>query len=133
MKRLSVIVSAAFVALALVASFFRIGALWGLDAWGAVSPLAALALAIVLVPQMLVRSAPDPLHALPRIRSRAARFVAVAAAAALVLWLLRSRTELWGERFSLAAAIKTGAYLPGAPLAAFIQREAYRFMNGIFL
>jgi tetratricopeptide (TPR) repeat protein len=133
MKRLSIAISAAFVALALVASFFKPGALWGLDAWGAVSPLAALALAIVLVPQMFVRSAPDPLRILPRIRSRTARLGAVAAAAVLVLWLLRSRTELWGERFSLAAAIETGAYRPGAPLAAFIQREAYRFMNGIFL
>ncbi len=133
MKRFSILFPAGFVALALVASFFRLEALWGLSAWGAIAPLAALVLAIVLVPQMFVKSAPDPFRFLPRIPSRAARIAATAAAAAILLWLLRSRTELWGERFSLSAAIETGAYRPEAPLGYFVQREIYRFMNAVFL
>jgi tetratricopeptide (TPR) repeat protein len=133
MKRFSIILPAGFIALALLASFLRIGALWGVGAWGAVAPLVALIVAIVVIPQMFVKSAPDPFRLIPRIGSRAARFAALAAAAALLLWLLRSRTELWGERFSLSAAIETGAYRPGAPLGTFIQRATYLFMNGIFL
>ncbi|MFA4947903.1 MAG: tetratricopeptide repeat protein [Candidatus Krumholzibacteriia bacterium] len=133
MKRFWIILPAGLIAIALIASFFRIGALWGLGAWGAVVPLVALVVAIVVVPQMFVKSAPDPFRLIPRIRSRAARFAAVAAASTILLWLLRSRTELWGERFSLRAALETGAYRPGAPLGTFIQREIYRFMNGIFL
>ena len=133
MKRFWIVLPAGLIALALLASFFRIGALWGLDAWGAIAPLAALALAIVLVPQMFVKSAPDPFRIIPRMRSRAARLAAVAAVSALLLWLLRSRTELWGERFSLSAALETGAYRPGSPLGTFVQRAIYRFMNSIFL
>jgi tetratricopeptide (TPR) repeat protein len=133
MKKFWIILPAAFIAIAVLASFLRIGALWGLDAWGAVAPLVGLVLAIVFIPQMFVKSTPDPFRLFPLVRSRAARVAAVAAASVLLLWLLRSRTELWGERFSLSAALQTGAYRPGAPLATFIQREIYRFMNGIFL
>ena len=133
MKRFRIILPAGLIAIALLASFFRIEALWGLGTWGAVAPLVALALAIVVVPQLFMKSAPDPFRLFPRMRSRAARFAAVAAASALLLWLLRSRAGLWGERFSLGAALESGAYRPGAPLGTFIQREIYRFMNGIFL
>lgn len=133
MKRFWIILPAGLLTIALVASFFRIGALWGLNAWGAVAPIVALVIAIVVVPQMFLKSAPDPFRLLPRLRSRAARYAAVAAASALILWLLRSRTELWGERFSLSAALETGAYRPDAPLGTFIQHAIYRFMNGIFL
>ena len=97
MKRFSIILPVGFIAVALLASFLRIGALWGVGAWGALSPLVALAVAIVVVPQMFVKSAPDPFRLIPRIGSRAARFAALAAASALLLWLLRSRTELWGS------------------------------------
>ena len=133
MKRFSIMLPAGLIAIALLASFFRIGALWWLGAWGALSPLVALAVAIVVLPQMFVKSTPDPFRLIPRIGSRAARFAAAAAASTILLWLLRSRTELWGERFSLSAALETGAYRPGAPLGTFIQHAIYRFMNGIFL
>ncbi len=133
MKLFWIVLSAGFVAITLLASFFGIAGLWGLTAWGTVAPLAALAAAIVIVPQMFVKSIPDPFRLLPHIRSRAARYAAVAAVSALLLWLLRSRTELWGERFSLSAAIETGAYRPGAPLGTFVQHAIYRFMNAIFL
>jgi tetratricopeptide (TPR) repeat protein len=133
MKLFSIMLPTGFIAIALLASFFGIAWLWGLSAWGALSPLAALAAAIVVVPQMFVKSAPDPFRRIPAIRSTAARYAAVAAVSALLLWLLRSRTELWGERFSLRAALETGAYRPGAPLGTFIQHAIYRFMNGIFL
>ena len=75
MKRFWIILPAGFIALALLASFFRIGALWGLSAWGTVSPLVALAVAIVVVPQMFVKSAPDPFRLVPahRLARRAIR------------------------------------------------------------
>ncbi len=133
MKRISIALPAGFVVLALVASFLRVKTLWGLSAWGAIAPLAGLVLAIVVVPQMFVKSAPDPLRAIPRIPSRAARLAAVAALSAILLWLLRSRADLWGERFALGAAIETGAYPPNALLGTFIQWAAYRFMNTVFL
>jgi len=133
MKRFWIVLPAGFIAIALLASFFGIAGLWGLSAWGTVAPLAALALAIVIVPQMFVKTIPDPFRLIPPIRSRAARYAAVAVVSALLLWLLRSRAELWGERFSLRAALETGAYRPGAPLGTFIQHAIYRFMNAVFL
>ena len=48
MKRFSIILPAGFIAAALLASFFRIGALWGVSAWGALTPLVALIVAIAV-------------------------------------------------------------------------------------
>ena len=101
MKRSWLVSLTGLVGLTLLASFIWKRALWGLSAWGAISPLVAFAAAIVIVPQMFLRSAPDPFRRFPRIPSRAVRFLLIAAGAALVLWLLRARHELWGERFSL--------------------------------
>ncbi|HVO77119.1 MAG TPA: tetratricopeptide repeat protein [Candidatus Bathyarchaeia archaeon] len=133
MKRSLAILLAALVALILVASFAGNGALWGLSAWGAISPFAALVGAIIVVPQLFLRTAPDPFRRLPRIPSSAGRLLATVALSAAFLWLLRARHELWGERFSLVAALDRGTLRPGAPLATLVQWAAYRFVNEIFL
>jgi tetratricopeptide (TPR) repeat protein len=133
MKRSWIVSLTALIGLTLLASFIWRRALWGLSAWGAISPLIALATAIIILPQLFLRSAPDPFGRFPRIPSRAARFIAIAAGAALVLWLLRARHELWGERFSLAAALDHGDASATAPLGTLVQWAAYRFMNAIFL
>lgn len=133
MKRSWLVAFTGLIGLTLLASFILKRALWGLSAWGAISPIVAFAAAIIIVPQMFLRSAPDPFRRFPRIPSRAARFIAIAAGAALVLWLLRARHELWGERFSLAAALERGGASATAPLGTVVQWAAYRFMNAIFL
>jgi tetratricopeptide (TPR) repeat protein len=120
-------------ALTLLASFVWKSALWGLSAWGAVSPLVALACAIVIAAQFFLKSTGEAFDRIPRLRSRAARVLLTAAVAVALLWLLRSRHELWGERFTLGAAIERGPYRPGAPLATVAQWTLYRFMNAVFL
>jgi tetratricopeptide (TPR) repeat protein len=133
MRRSLIILLIGLIALTLLASFLFKSALWGLSAWGAISPLVALACAVVFTPQLFLKTAPDPFRRLPRMRSHIARSLVIAAVSIAALWLLRSRHELWGERSSLGAAIETGAYRPTAPLATFVQWICYRFTNGIFL
>jgi len=133
MKRSWLILFMGLTALTLLASFFWKRELWGLSAWGAISPFAALLYAIVIAPQFFLKSAPDPFGRVRHVRSSAVRFVLIVVISAAVLWLLRSRHELWGERFTLTAALEKGAIRPAAPLASFIQWAAYRFMNGLFL
>jgi len=133
MKRSWLVSLTGLIGLTLLASFIWKRALWGLSAWSAISPIVGLAAAVVIVPQLFLRSAPDPFRRFPRIPSRAARFIAIAAVAAVVLWLLRARHELWGERFSLAAALQRGGASWAAPLGTLVQRAAYLFVNAIFL
>jgi tetratricopeptide (TPR) repeat protein len=133
MKRSWPLLLAGLIALTLLASFLFKNTLWGLSAWGAISPFAALGCAIIIIPQMFFKSAPDPLERLPRIRSRAVRSLVIAAAAIALLWLLRSRQELLGERRSLGAALENGVCDPEAPLATCVQLAFYRFMNAVFL
>jgi len=133
MKRSWSMLFAGLLALTLLASFVWKSALWGLSAWGAVSPLAALACAIVIAAQLFLRPTGEAFDRIPRLRSGAARVLLIAAVAAALLWLLRSRHELWGERFTLGAAIEQGPYRPGAPLATLAQWALYRFMNAVFL
>ena len=133
MKRSWIILFTGLVALTVLASFVWKSALWGLSAWGAVSPLVALACAIIIVPQLFLKSALAAFNRIPCVPSRLLRVLVLAAFSAALCWLLRSRHELWGERFTLGAAIEKGAYRPAAPLATFAQWALYRFMNGVFL
>ncbi|MDD4858029.1 MAG: tetratricopeptide repeat protein [Candidatus Krumholzibacteria bacterium] len=133
MKRSWPMLLAAVIALTLLASFFFERALWGLSAWGAVFPFAALGCAIVIVPQMFLKSAPDPLERFSRLRSRAAQWLLIGAVSIALLWLLRSRQELWGERRLLRAALENGVWRSEAPLATCIQLAFYRFANAVFL
>jgi tetratricopeptide (TPR) repeat protein len=133
MKRFWIIYPTALVALTLLASFFWKSALWGLSAWGALSPLVAVAFAIIVVPQLFLKPSGAALDRFPSIGSRVLRALAIAAVSAAILWLLRSRHELWGERFALRAAVEAGARSPAAPFSTSLQTLLYRFMNGVFL
>ena len=120
------------VLLTLLASFFWNGALWGLASWGFLSPFVGLILAIVFIPQLFVKTPLDPFRRIRSIRPGALELVATAVAALALLWLLRARHDLWGERSTLAGSIGTG-YPWGAPLAELLYRALYRFMNSVFL
>jgi len=133
MKRSWIIFFIGLIGLTLLASFVWKSALWGLSAWGAVSPLAALACAIIIVPQLFLKTGGEAFDRIPRVTSRFLRVLFVVAFSAALFWLLRSRHELWGERFTLGAAVEKGPYRPGAPLATFAQWALYRFMNAVFL
>ena len=133
MKRSWIIFFIGLIGLTLLASFVWKSALWGLSAWGAVSPLVALACAIIIVPQLFLKTGGEAFDRIPRVTSRFLRVLFVVAFSAALFWLLRSRHELWGERFTLGAAVEKGPYRPGAPLATFAQWALYRFMNAVFL
>jgi tetratricopeptide (TPR) repeat protein len=133
MKRSWLAFLTGFAALIVLASFVWKGALWGVSAWGVISPLAALAGAIVIVPQFFLRQPFDPFGRLPRIRPPALRFIVIVGVAIVVLWVLRWRHELWGERFSLVSSIEASPYRAAGPLATFLQWAIYRFMNAVFL
>ena len=133
MKRSWSMLFAGLIALTLLASFVWKSALWGLSAWGAVSPLVALACAIVIAAQLFLKSTGEAFNRIPRLPSRAVRVLLIAAVSVALLWLLRSRHGLWGERFTLRTALEEDAYRPAAPLATFVQWALYRFMNAVFL
>ena len=133
MKRSWIMLLTGLIALTLLASFFWKSALWGLSAWGAISPLAALACAIIIVPQLFLKTGGEAFDRIPRVTPRFLRVLFVVAFSAALFWLLRSRHELWGERFTLGTAIEKGPYRPAAPLATLVQWALYRFMNGVFL
>jgi tetratricopeptide (TPR) repeat protein len=122
-----------FIALTLIASTVLTRAIWALSSWAAVSPLIAFVCAILIVPQLFLKSPPAPFRFIPAIRSDALRLLIIAAVSIAMLWLVRSRHNLWGERAALGAAIEDGIYRPGAPLSTFAQWAIYRFMNGVFL
>lgn len=116
-----------------LASFLWKGSLWGLGSWGFLSPFIALVLAIVFIPQLFLKAPLDPLGRIPSIRPRALELVVTAAVVVAVLWLLRARHDLWGERSALVGTIETSGYRWSAPLAGFLYGALYRFMNDVFL
>jgi tetratricopeptide (TPR) repeat protein len=132
-KRASLICSLCFIALIVLASTVWTKALWGLSSWAAVPPLLAFFCAILVTPQLFLTSTPNPLRRIPPVRSAFMRLLIVAVLSIAVLWLLRSRHTLWGERATLGAAIGDGDYRPGAPLSTLLQWVVFRFMNGVFL
>jgi tetratricopeptide (TPR) repeat protein len=132
-KRSLPIFGLCFVVLTLLASFIWKGALWGVSSWGFLSPFVALGVAILLVPQFFLGTPADRLGRVPRVHSKALELLVGAAVAVAVLWLLRARHELWGERASLAAAIEKGQYRWSAPLSSFVEWALYRFTNDVFL
>jgi tetratricopeptide (TPR) repeat protein len=133
MNRTAIAISTGLVALCLAASFLLERGLWGLAAWGAVSPLAALAAAAILVPQFFRPIPADFFRRIPAIRPRALRIAAVAAASILCFRLLGARHDLWGERITLASALEHGRWLPAGPLSTLVRYAAHRFLNAVFL
>lgn len=133
MNKTIIALSTALVALSLAASFFVERGLWGLAAWGAVSKVAAVAAAAVILPQLYRPGVLDPFRRVRRIRSRALRLAAVAAASVLCFRLFGARHDLWGERVVLASALEHGRWLPAGPLPTLIRWTAHRFLNGVFL
>jgi tetratricopeptide (TPR) repeat protein len=133
LKRSLPIFISCLVVLTVLASFLWKGALWGLGSWGSVSPFITLVLAVVLIPQLFVKTPLDPFSRIHGIRPRALELVVTAAAAIAVLWLLRARHDLWGERSALAGSIETSGYRWSAPLAGLLHWALYRFTNSVFL
>jgi tetratricopeptide (TPR) repeat protein len=132
-RRALIIGCLSLIALTLLASIRWGSALWGLSSWAAVSPFIALLCAIIVSPQLFLASRPDPFRRIPPVRSSALRAVATVAISAGILWLLRSKQELWGDRGSLGLSIAHGAYRPSSALATFFEQALYRFVNGVFL
>jgi tetratricopeptide (TPR) repeat protein len=132
-KRSFLICSLGFIALTLLASTVWTRGLWALSSWAAVSPFIGFVCAILIAPQLFLKPPPAPFRLIPAIRPDALRLLIVAAVSMTILWLLRSRNDLWGERATLGAAITGDAYRPSAPLSTLAQWALYRFMNGVFL
>jgi tetratricopeptide (TPR) repeat protein len=120
------------VILTVLASFLWRGELWGVASWGWLSPFISLVLAVLFVPQLFLKAPVDPFRRIRGFRPRALELVVTAAAALLVLWLLRARQDLWGERHTLARSIETG-YRWYAPLPSLLCWALYRLMNTVFL
>ena len=133
MKRSLIILFMALIALTLLVSFVWKSALWGLSAWNALSPLAAVVCAMVIVPQLFLKPRIEAFNRIPPVPMSVLRVCGVAAASVVIFWLLRSRHEFWGERTALRAAIETGTSPVVAPLATHVQRSLYRLMNSVFL
>lgn len=125
----------AFLALSLAASHVAATALWGLSAWGFTSFAGGIIAALIAVFLFSRRLAPEFEQGPGRERiPQAARIIITVAVAVAALWLLRMRHDLWGERYSVAAAIDAGLSVrPGAPLAILLNRAFYRLLNPIFL
>ena len=133
MNRTATLLATALVALSLAASFFFARPLWGLAAWGAVSPIAALVAAALVVPQFFRPAPADPFRRIPEIRPTALRIAVVAAVSILCFRLLGARHDLWGERITLASALEHGRWVPAGPLATLVRWAAHRFLNSVFL
>lgn len=122
-------------ALSILAAALWRTTLWSLGAWSAVSvPLGVLlaALAVVIFAWQAVTKHHLPI---PRKHRRSAWHTVIACIVSFViLWLLRSRHDLWGERHVIAGAVESGiAVRPGAPLGTALHWLIYRFMNATFI
>lgn len=109
--------------------------LWGLSSWAFVSIEAGLACAVCALiflgrnisGRLLKNTGSQSRHA-------AVKLVVFLVATFLILWGLRMRHDLWGERYAATAALKAGNPVrDGAPLASALNYALFRILNGIFL
>ncbi len=121
----------AFIVLLIAASASQETLLWGASSWRGVSLTAATVFAAALLLLLTGRIRNGFAKAL-EIPDRFSRKAAVAAAAAafVLLWLLRSRHFLWGDGYSMGLAVERGVTaLPSAPLATALSRGFFELLN----
>jgi tetratricopeptide (TPR) repeat protein len=125
----------ALLALSTLAAALWRTSLWGLGAWGVISVPLGVLLAGVAVVIFAWQAAARNRPVFPGERRTGEwRTAVVCIASFAVLWLLRTRHDLWGERHAIARAVESGIVVrPGAPLGTALNWLIYRFMNATFI
>ncbi len=121
----------AFILLTVAASTSQETVLWGASSWRSVSLTTSVIFAAALL-LLFVGRIRDGLGKILDIPGRSSKkaAVAVAAAAFVMMWLLRSRHFLWGDGYSMGLAIERGiTILPSAPLATALSRGFFELLN----
>lgn len=125
----------ALLALTVCASMLWQTSLWGLSSWAFVSIEGGFVLAAGALVFLNRNIASRFLGGAPsRSRHPALKYAAILTAALVILWLLRMRHTLWGDRHAVAAALEAGIPVrPGAPLASLLNYVLFRVLNAVFL
>ena len=121
--------------LTLFASTFLRTTFWGLNSWGFVSITVGIVLALLFAPLVSKRvSERFTDRTWSGKRPRTSRILITAAITLLLLWLFRTRHDLWGERHFISSVIDNGVVLrPVAPLSMFLHAMLFRLLNAVLL